>query len=53
MNKKIPLFKKDSEISAHIFWVTLRAAVMTATEHTVALYCVGPCSEGFSVSNRH
>ena len=32
MNKKIPLFKKDSDIFAPIFWVTLRAA-MTAAEH--------------------
>lgn len=52
MNKKIPLFKKDSDIFTHIFWVTLRAA-MTATEHTVELYCAGICSEGLSVSNRH
>lgn len=53
MNKKIPLFKKDSDIFAHIFWVTLRAAAMTATEHAVELYCAGFCSERFSVSNRH
>lgn len=33
MNKKIPLFKKDSDIFAHIFWVTLRAATR-ATDHT-------------------
>lgn len=52
MNKKIPLFKKDIDIFAHIFWVTLRAA-MTATEHTVKLFCAGLCGEGLSVSNRH
>ncbi len=52
MNKKIPLFKKDSDIFAHIFWVTLRAA-MTATEHAVELHCAGFCDEGLSVSNRH
>lgn len=52
MNKKIPLFKKDRDIFAHIFWVTLRAA-MTATEHTVELYCAVLCGEGLSVSNRH
>lgn len=52
MTKKIPLFKKDSDIFTHIFWVTLRAA-MTANEHTVELYCAGICCEGFSVSNRH
>lgn len=45
MNKKIPLFKKDDDIFAHIFWVTPRAA-MTATEHTVELYCAGICSDG-------
>lgn len=52
MNKKIPLFKKDIDIFAHIFWVTLRAA-MTTTEHTVGLFWAGVCGEGLSVSNRH
>lgn len=52
MRKKIPLFTKDIDIFAHIFWVTLKA-VTTATEHTVKLHCAGLCDEGSSVSNRH
>lgn len=52
MSKKIPLFKKDDDIFAHIFWVTPTAAT-AATEHTVKLYCAGICSDDLSVSNRH
>lgn len=43
MNKKIPLFKKDSDIFAHIFWVTLRAAMNTRWSCTVLASAVKAC----------
>lgn len=46
MSKKIPLFKKDSDIFAHIFWVTLRAS-MTATGNTGVCTAVASAIEAY------